>query len=229
MNTTEQNKMTAYRALKGVCDSYKSTWRTLKAFSDQYAKFVEHFGNLETYSRNQGQRRTGVAQDKKQAREEMVDATIDAAASVIAWASTNKNHELTAKVNFSRSTLLTVRDVECLAHCKTVHDAAEENLEALADYGVTEADLEALQGKIDGFDAVITKPREVISKKSTITAQVREEIDLIDEILNDRLDKLVVKFRVSNPEFVRDYQNARIIVDASATRNAKPATTPTTT
>ena len=221
--------MTAYRGLKNVCDSAKPIWSTLKAFKDNYTQFVQHLATLERLARLQGQRKTGVAEDKKQARIEVVEDTINVAASVIAWASTNKNRELVARVNFSRSTLMTARSVECVAHCQTVHDAAEENLEALADYGVTEADLEGLQEKIDAFDGVADKPREAVTKRATFTTGVREEIEAIDEILEGRLDKLALKFRGSNPEFVKDYKNARVIVDASASRNAKPAPAPATT
>jgi hypothetical protein len=45
-----------------------------------------------------------------------------------------------------------------------------------------------------------------------------------DTILNKRLDKLVVRFKTSAPDFYNAYQTARSIVDIVGSR--KPAPTP---
>jgi hypothetical protein len=38
----------------------------------------------------------------------------------------------------------------------------------------------------------------------------------VDAILKNKLDKLVLSFRVTNPDFYTNYLNARIIVDLGA-------------
>ena len=86
-------------------------------------------------------------------------------------------------------------------------------MEALADYGVTAAKLTALKKKIDGFEALHTKPRQNISNRSAATARLPQLLRQADEILRGRLDPLVVQFKVSAPEFYNAYQAACNIVD----------------
>jgi hypothetical protein len=47
-------------------------------------------------------------------------------------------------------------------------------------------------------------------------------------ILRNRLDKLVTRYRKTNPDFYAGYQSARVIVDrGGSSPNAKPAPAPT--
>ena len=59
-----------------------------------------------------------------------------------------------------------------------------------------------------------------------------DEFGAADETLEEILDGLVVQFQATNAKFVSDYNNARTIVDASASHASPnqptPAPTPTT-
>jgi hypothetical protein len=46
--------------------------------------------------------------------------------------------------------------------------------------------------------------------------ELNDELDAADVTLEEILDGLVLQFQGANPKFVGDYQNARIIVDTSA-------------
>ena len=78
---------------------------------------------------------------------------------------------------------------------------------------MTAAKLKSLQGKIDDYAACVQRPRQIISEAKTATAQLEAEIEVADRLLADGLDKLVLQFKDSEPEFYNNYTNARIIVD----------------
>ena len=69
-----------------------------------------------------------------------------------------------------------------------------------------------------GVAPTIPKPRHAITSGATVTAQVEEEFAAADKLLNEGLDKLIVQFQATAPQFYADYTNARVIVDAAATR-----------
>ena len=51
-------------------------------------------------------------------------------------------------------------------------------------------------------------------------AQDYRLIDLGDGLLTDQLDKLVLQFKDSEPEFYNNYTNARVIVDNASGRDS---------
>ena len=110
---------------------------------------------------------------------------------------------------------------------------ANDNLASLGNYGVPAARLTALQAAINAFKDIATKPRDNIVTGKTVTQELSDEFDAVDEMLSEILDGLVVQFQDTNAKFVSDYQNARIIVDASASHASPnqpaPAPTPATT
>jgi flagellar hook-associated protein FlgK len=120
---------------------------------------------------------------------------------------------------------------QAIKDCQNIHDLANTNLASLGSYGVTAAKLTALQAAIDGFKAIVSKPRDNIAAGKTVTQQLSDEFDAADETLAEILDGLIGQFQATNATFVSDYNNARTIVDASASHASpnQPTPAPTTT
>ena len=121
------------------------------------------------------------------------------------------------------------RDADAIKDCQNVHDLANTNIASLGSYGVTAAKLTALQAAIDGFKAIVSKPRDNIVAGATVTQELSDEFDTADETLSEILDGLVVQFQATNAKFVSDYNNARTIVDASASHASPNQPTPAPT
>ena len=113
-----------------------------------------------------------------------------------------------------------------------------------------------MQTAIDGFKAVVSKPRDSIVAGKTVTQELSDEFDAADVTLAEILDGLVAQFQDTNaklgtyaallrnalfaqnvqgrglPQASRIYQNACIIVDTSASHASPiqptPAPTPQT-
>ena len=83
-----------------------------------------------------------------------------------------------------------------------------------------------LKASIAAYNLLITKPREVRAKGKTTTGNIQAEFDLLDEALGI-MDDLIPQFAPANQKFVDDYNNARTIVDTSAS-HASPTPPPPT-
>jgi hypothetical protein len=88
---------------------------------------------------------------------------------------------------------------------------------ALAPFGVTTEKLAELQEAIDDFSDSIPKPQGKIKSKKRVTEQLAEEFRAADELLTDGMDRLIGQFKKVSPEFVQEYQNARVRVKKAAT------------
>ena len=79
-----------------------------------------------------------------------------------------------------------------------------------------------------GFDLPDGKSRLPVGKW-LLPVNLSDEFDAADETLSEILDGLVVQFQATNAKFVSDYNNARTIVDASASHASPNQPTPAPT
>jgi len=143
----------------------------------------------------------------------MIQATVEIAAAVFAYASKINDNELKQKVNYTPSDLRNSRDTILKDICQTIHNEANAVVANLADYGKTPADLAQQQQEIDDFAAILAKPRTAIGTRATATTRLVALFQQGDDLLKNQLDKLMVNYQTSEPKFHNQYQNARIIID----------------
>lgn len=223
MNTKQLNKLTMYLAVEGICDGAPTAWQTLQAFADAYTDLKTRVTNIQTYSQSQTQDTSGIAQDKQAARQAMCALALPIANAVHAMAVKTKNNTLAASVDFSMSDLVGGRDVTSRDNCQNIYNTANTNLANLANYGVTAAKLTALTNAIAAYSLLISKPRDTRAAGKTITTNLQAEFDAADEDLGI-LDDLTGQITVA--KFVSDYENARIIVDTTASHASPPPPPP---
>ena len=228
MNNPQENKLNMYLAVQAVCDKKQALWQALVALVKAYVEFKTRVANIQVLMKQQVRRKTGVAADKQRLRKDMCNLAYPVAAAVKSYAVVAKNGELEKRVGYTRTDLLAPRDAIGTDRCQEIQQAAAENIAKLADYGVTPAKLAALQVAIDAYSAVITKPREARVASKTVSEVLAAEFKAVDEILRDHLDNLIPQLADTDPTFVTDYKNARVIVATAATRTAgeQPATPP---
>ena len=228
MTTKQQNKLSMYLAVKAVLDANNSTWQTLPAFATGYTDFTTGISGIQTLAQSLIQDTSGIAQDKQQSKVAMATTAVGIASAVRAYAVKTKNNTLTSAVSFTQSDLTGGRDADSVQNCQNIHDLANTNLAALADYGVTAAKLAALQTAITAFSGIMQKPRQTIASGKTVTQQLSDAFDAADLALNEELDNLIGQFADANAKFVSDYTNARTIVDAAASHASPTPPTPPT-
>jgi hypothetical protein len=223
MTTKQLNKLTMYLAVEGICDAATAIWQTVQAFADAYTDLKTRVTNIQTFAQSQTQNTTGVAQDKKAARQAMCALALPIANAVHAYAVKTKNNTLAATVDFSMADLIEGRDVASRDNCQNIYNTANTNIANLANYGVTAAKLTALNNAIAAFNLLISAPRDTRAKGKTVTTNLQAEFDAADEdlvVMDDLLGQM------TDAKFVSDYNNARIIVDTAASHASPTPPTP---
>jgi len=221
MNANQTNKLNAHLAVKAVLDGTE-VWQSLPAFVTGAEELDEHIVSIQSLAQTQTSQ-SGASAEKAQSFQVLVDAAYEVAAATRACAVASSNRELARRVDYSRSDVGKGRDTEVVARCQDILSAATENVESLGDYGVTQTKLNTFKKKIEGFQAVQAKPRQGRAQSSSATKQLAELFREVDELLNDRLDGLVVQFKGSQPAFFNAYTTARSIVNNPGGRASKVA------
>ena len=222
MNALQEAKLTMYRAVQTHCDANGAITSTNLAFTTAYADFVTQISKLQGSETVVSKQTKGVAKDKQSLRLKLCRTTTDLAALVFAYASKTKNQVLQQQVNYSYSDLEKIKDEMIAPACQNILEAANANLAALADYGVTNPMLTALQTDIDNYTNASQSPQAAKATKQTENAKMKDTIKLADDVLKNQMDKLVVNFKAANPDFVDTYFNVRVIIDPTGGSKPKP-------
>jgi hypothetical protein len=223
MNATQANKLNSYLAVQGTLESHTDVWKSLPAFAVGAEELDEHISSIQSLAQTQTSQ-NGAAAEKAQTFQALVGAAYEVAAATRACAVASSNQELARRVDFSRSNVGRGRDTAVVARCQDILAAATENVGSLGDYGVNQAKLNGLKKKIENFQTVQAKPRQGRATSSAATKQLGQLFGEADELLNERLDALVVQFKQSQPAFFNAYNAARVTVRITGGRASKQAT-----
>ena len=207
----------------GIANNYESAWQSLPAFAESVEELESLVAQIVSRAEAQQNSPMAASAEKMQAFQVLVDAAYETAAALHACAVAGSNQELAKRVDFSRSDVAEGSDSRVVSRCQGIHSAATENLDSLADYGVTSAKLTALKKRIETFQAAATKPRQTAAAISAATRQLEHLFDALDTVLKKRLDKLVVQFKESQSAFYNEYRAARRIVRTAGSRSTKEA------
>ena len=217
MNATQEAKLKMYRAVESYLTANNSIIAANVAFMAAFTRFQEIIGSILSTAQADDVPKKGIAMDKAGMKKKLCDDASILAGLISAYAVTKGNNTLKMEVDYSYSSLMKLRDEMLPPTCRNIHAAGAENLAALADYGVTAAQLSALEDEIDDYAQISPKPRVAISERKALTAALKTLFDQADAALEQRMDKLVQTFKPAHPDFVETYEATRRIVKMPTT------------
>ena len=133
--------------------------------------------------------------------------------SLQAFAHDKGDSDLAAKVEASKSDIIRMKEEELGSFIKVLVDTANQNIKALADFGVSKEILTEIKTSMEEYKKLIGKPRSILNTKYVALDAVDQLFDEGNAILKNKMDNMMLMFRESNPEFYNGYERARTIVD----------------
>jgi hypothetical protein len=221
MNANQENRRSSYYSLGGVLRQNENVWQSNAAFATSVADFRSGVKTIDSLVQATSTGTKGVTETKHVARVAMSTTTLELAGALCAFASRTGNTELLAKVDLTETDLTRLRDGEVGSTCQAVHDLVAEHLEDLADAQVTDVELKALQDRIDDYNGYAGKTRQKRTENTAAVGQLDVAFETTDKVLDEQLDKRMLKFKAVAPDFFRAYMAARKVVDNAASHNGK--------
>ena len=150
-------------------------------------------------------------------------AGYEVAAAQYAYADEAGKTQLAAQSDFSASDLATGSEGEVVGRCANISALTATNLDALGEFNVTQAKLAALDKKVAAFQNLAPKPREGVAKKAAANKELKRLYTKGRGISTRRVDRLMVLFKSSAPEFYAEYRTSHKIVNPAAMQPARKA------
>ena len=125
-----------YMAVDAVLTTFASVVATVPALAAFQTELQSNTGTLLSNAEIQDTAADGVAVDKEQKRLNLCRASATMAGIVKAWAEATGNVLIAAQMDITYSDLLRLKDGILAERCTTIHDTANDNLAALANYNM---------------------------------------------------------------------------------------------
>ena len=228
MTQDQDNIGTMFDTTAKFLDDNNSVWSGTVAFADAVTRAKAGIELVDTSADTQQKPTAGLAADKAQLRSDLEDKILEIAHQLAASAAKNGQGDLAEQVHVSKSSLDQMQDNDLEQTAERIVFLANNNIGALADYGILPADVTALDTARTAFKEMITVPRQAAASRKAQTQSLPQLIANVRSIFRNELDKMMTPFKKSNTDFYGGYFAARVIVDRAAT-HAVPTPPPTPT
>jgi hypothetical protein len=221
--------LSSFFATDGVLEDNKPVWTGNQAFQKSVTKFRGYLTKSTGLVTQMSIGTKGATEVKGSKRDVMIAQTLVLGGKLHAFATDAGDTELAAKTDVTASDLRKLRDGEVGSACHAIQELVEAHVADLTDDGVTAADVTALQQAINDYSGVTGKPRQKRTENSAAIGQLSDVVRRTRGVLEGELDKRMLQFQVSAPEFYESYVNSRRIVDnrgAHAAKNGNGNNTP---
>jgi len=130
-----------------------------------------------------------------------------------AYAGVEGDAALENKADRSYSDLYKLANQEFMTVIRETIKLLEDNVEAMADYGMSADQISDLKNSFDDFLAIHGQPRLYRVASSQATQALEDLFSQASELLSSRLDRIMKRFKNADPNFYRGYLSARVVVD----------------
>jgi len=218
MNDRQRDKLNMYVLVKDFLLASTAITGKWTAFAALFASFVDYVAEIFRVSGLQKDDKTGVTKSKSQLKKLLIDQIVDISGKCVAYATLAENNEFLSLIKFAKGELQRMADADLAKTALTFHTNVLPKLALIADYDLSQADLDILLSLNTDFLAIYTKPAGSKKEISKLTAQLNALFALTDKLLV-KMDAIINSAHKSAPAFVDEYNSKRTIVKtASRTR-----------
>jgi hypothetical protein len=222
MTDRQVAKLNMYQKVLNVCSENEQKYAGIPVFVDSVNKLKQQVTDIKSIMQQQTEfDPKGTTKEKSSTIDRLVELSLEVAGALYVYAFDEEDKRLLEKVNLNKTAFYLTHHQTTLMLAKIIADEAASRSNILVDYGITAADLAALNAVIAQFEGLIIAPSGMIVERKMYTESLRELFVAADSIIYDKLDKLIRQFRISSPEFFAVYGNARNVVNTAA-RKRKP-------
>lgn len=211
MTTNQENKLQMYQTVERYLLTHAETVRTLPNYESSFAAMQHCVRQINVHKQVQEVNSTGVAEQKQQRKEALLQAAMEMVSKLKAYATFSGQTVLLREIDFSESNLRQASVSVLTDRARIILSRAQEHAAALAEYRLQPEQLTALQTDVDSFVATIPDPRLSTMTRKSATDILKNCYAEVDVLLKEKIDIVVAILRSS-------HQDARTIVDRNTRR-----------
>jgi hypothetical protein len=212
MNKYESNRNAMLKAVGNVFGKYVTDIANIPALQTCVTEYAERNQEISLVLMVKEGKTTGVAEQKQKEEKEMIDETVRIGAALYVYSLDHSDFELASKVNISSTMLDHLNQTKLPAYCRNILNLLQKYISEMTPYGISNGDVAKLEKEISDFEQIVAMPRNMIVTRSEANGRLATLMKTQCDLLNQKIDKLMLAFKTKNPIFYNEYKIARIIV-----------------
>lgn len=214
MTDLQVNKYNSHEAVKLIFGNNEEAYSHFEEFVILVNLLFTNMTAIQAAAAIQEADRTGTSAQKQETRNSLVNAMMKIGHAVMAHSVIINDLETLARANYTKSDLEKCQGLQLLERATIVSNAAAViPLPMYEKLHITAADITAVGTLRKQFNDELAAPRveTVIRKGSTYNLRVlfRET----DDLLRNKIDRIMPIYKTAYPDFVKNYFDARIIIN----------------
>ena len=206
-----ENKFKMILTVLQILSDREELWKTNVPIKTAITELNKGKGKAEKLIQKQEMLKKPSGDAKLNQKKLVTDLLLPIIGAISAWAADTNNEELKQKFSLSKKNLLKGREMVVVERLLGILDMITPYTESLIPYGITEEMISECYSAIMLFKAMLPKSREKQKVLKTVTEQLKNEIDDCVVTLEERIDKMMLNYKMPQPDFYTEYTNARII------------------
>jgi len=213
MNKRNENKNSMYLSVKKVLNDNSIIWAAIIGIASVVALFIALLGLIQATD-NKGTKKTkGITTSKHNKKVELIDMLLAVTGAIQSFANDIGDADLFELVNFTESDFENMSDSILLNKAVMIIEVATLHAADIDPKGITAVKLVELQTVTTQYENLVPAPRNATSDKKSAKTFLKTLFKRVDDLLVHNLDKLMMQFKNSHPEFFEAYFNNRKIID----------------
>ncbi|MEI6680720.1 MAG: hypothetical protein WCL21_19080, partial [Mariniphaga sp.] len=159
MTDRQRDKLNMYVLVKDFLLASVTITNKWAVFAALFASFTDYVTQIFTVSGQQKDDKTGVTKSKSQLNRKLVEKIEDISIKCRAYAAVAEDVEFMSLIKFMKGELLKMADADLVKTAETFYNNVLPKLALVADYDLTEADMDELLALKNDFLAIYTKPK----------------------------------------------------------------------
>ena len=222
MTTVEQNQFNMMKSVDQFFTNNQSFLSTHPAIVAAANKLKSQIGDINSQSQVQAVSTKADTAIKTDTKSGIIDTVLKVAAGMAAHAATTGDTRLKMAAHITRSELKKMSETELVIKIRATYDAALPLATELAPWGVTQADIDALNAGADQFTTQSPGIRNLRAKTVQATINMKAKLDETNTHIKSILDPMMLPFKNLNPTLHGEYLNARNILDLGGGKSSAP-------
>lgn len=208
-----ENKLIMLKAVLSLMQQNQSLWQNSGPLSQAFYELQRLVNLIDQTKQSTNQTNTGLVSHKQNLQEELIKLAFEMASMLYAYAGRINNTVLKAKVDFPISQLRSLRDGELAAKIRNILELRLGHEAELEPYGITQSNVDNLTGLTNQYEQQLPNVRVTVSARKAGNEKIKQLVAEASNVTTDQLDRLMISFKSTQPDFYASYLNARKVVD----------------
>lgn len=206
-------KLMMYQSIQTILNSNKEVWQSVSIMADVINNFETLLGEIATYHQLTGENKKGITEQKAGWQKQLIDITYQVSSALFVMATRANDPVIAQQTDYTETDLVKTRDAQLVTCCSAIEELALKHQAALTAFGITGNDLAQMHDAIKRFSESLPTMRVTVSERKTANEKLKDLFAQTDALLKNQVDRLMVRFKQSQPTFYATYKTSRHVIN----------------